>query len=218
MKLMLYGSGGTGKEVLYVANKINEVSQKWDEILFIDDTIPNGEKYGIKHYTFDYVKENFSPTEYEVCIAVGEPYLREILWNKVEMAGYNFASLIHPSVILRDRVKIGRGVVIKENALVSCDAVIEDNVCITTMSCLGHDVTIGKNSFLAAEVTMAGGSSVGMNSFLGMHASVREQTKVGNCTIIGQGACVMNDIPDGVIAMGNPARVFKKNIDNHVMK
>ena len=218
MKLMLYGSGGTGQEALYIANEINEKENRWDEIIFIDDTIPNGEKYGCRNFTFDYVCEHFEVNECEICIAVGEPYLREILWKKVEAKGYNFASLIHPSVMIRGNVSIGKGVFIKENVLISCDAVVEDNVCITSMSCLGHNVKIGKHSFLAAQVALAGGSSVGDVTFLGIHATVREQTHVGNRTIVGQGASVMNDIPDNVIVMGNPARVMQKNIDNHVMK
>jgi acetyltransferase-like isoleucine patch superfamily enzyme len=50
--------------------------------------------------------------------------------------------------------------------------------------------------------------TIGANSFFGDKATV--MANVGRCTIIGAGAVVVKDIPDYVVAVGNPARVIKE--------
>ena len=44
-----------------------------------------------------------------------------------------------------------------------------------------------------------------------MGTLVREGLTIGNNSIVGMGSVVFHDIPDGVVAVGNPARVVKKN-------
>ena len=51
-----------------------------------------------------------------------------------------------------------------------------------------------------------------------MHACVKENVKIGNDSIIGMGACVFNDIKENMIALGNPARPMKTNIEHKVFK
>ena len=49
-----------------------------------------------------------------------------------------------------------------------------------------------------------------------MGAQIKQGVKIGSNTIIGMGSVVYNDIPNNVIALGNPARVSRKNINNKV--
>ncbi len=58
--------------------------------------------------------------------------------------------------------------------------------------CYGKPVHIGKRVWIGGDVKIVGGVSV------------------GNDTIIGAGSVVTKDIPDGVIAVGNPCRVIRK--------
>lgn len=54
------------------------------------------------------------------------------------------------------------------------------------------DVYIGENAWIAANVVILPGVHVGMN------------------TVIGAGSVVTKDIPDGVVAVGNPCRVLRE--------
>jgi acetyltransferase-like isoleucine patch superfamily enzyme len=47
---------------------------------------------------------------------------------------------------------------------------------------------------------------------------VKEGVKIGSNSIIGMGSVVYNDVPDNVIALGNPARVVRKNTHQKVFK
>lgn len=52
--------------------------------------------------------------------------------------------------------------------------------------------------------------SVGDNVWIGTQVSVLPGVKIGSNTIIGAGSVVNKDIPDGVVAAGNPCRVIRK--------
>lgn len=49
-----------------------------------------------------------------------------------------------------------------------------------------------------------------------MGAPVRELLPIGESSIVGMGSVVHRDIPDGVIALGDPVRVAKRNEDKIV--
>ena len=51
-----------------------------------------------------------------------------------------------------------------------------------------------------------------------MGVLIKEGTVIGKDAIVGMGSVVYNDIPDDVIAVGNPARPMRKNIDKKVFK
>ena len=67
-------------------------------------------------------------------------------------------------------------------------------------------------------VNLGGSCAVGNASYIGMGALIKERVKIGSNTIIGMGSVVFNDIPDNVIALGNPARVMRPNTDQKVFK
>jgi acetyltransferase-like isoleucine patch superfamily enzyme len=51
---------------------------------------------------------------------------------------------------------------------------------------------------------------VGDNVFLGIGAILLPGVSIGNNCVIGAGSVVTRDIPEGVVAVGNPARPIKK--------
>ena len=55
--------------------------------------------------------------------------------------------------------------------------------------------------------------TVGNSVWIGTNVSVLPGVTIGSNTIIGAGSVVNKDIPDGVIAAGNPCRVIRKITD-----
>jgi serine O-acetyltransferase len=75
---------------------------------------------------------------------------------------------------------------------------------------------IGANFTLAPGASIAGkrhgqvtGAQLGDNVFLGSGARIVGPVRIGNDVIIGANAVVLKDLPDGAVAVGNPARVVK---------
>lgn len=52
--------------------------------------------------------------------------------------------------------------------------------------------------------------TVGDNVWIGTQVSVLPGVTIGSNTVIGAGSVVNRDIPDGVVAAGNPCRVIRK--------
>ncbi|MGD8149195.1 sugar O-acetyltransferase [Ornithinimicrobium sp. Y1694] len=55
--------------------------------------------------------------------------------------------------------------------------------------------------------------TIGDNVWLGGGVIVCPGVTIGKDTVVGAGAVVTKDLPDGVVAVGNPARVIKKVTD-----
>ena len=52
---------------------------------------------------------------------------------------------------------------------------------------------------------------VGEGAMLGTGSSVKDGVCIGKHTLIGIGSVVTKDIPEGMIAFGNPCKVIRRN-------
>lgn len=218
MNLYIYCAGGFGKEIMDVARRKNNATHRWDDIKFVDDTLAIDVKYGAEVVHFDQVLVNGGIDQVEFLIAAGEPAVRRKIRDKLNQANARLGRLVDISTVVADTARISDGVIITPLCSISSDAVLGRNSCVNTMSIIGHDVFIGENSVISSMVNMGGACIVGEDSYIGMGALIKEGVKIGSNTIVGMGSVVYNDIPDGVIALGNPARVMRNNADNKVFK
>lgn len=216
MILGIYGSGGLGREVLELAKQINKIQKRWTEVIFIDDMRTENIFQACRVVSYLKLLEEVPPCEIEIVIAVGEPNDRKKLAEKVTSNEYILSTLIHPNVYIPDSTKIGAGTVICSQSIISCDVVIGGNVYIQPNVLVGHNTVIDKNSVISGLVHIAGSCYIGHESYIGMNACIKENSRIGNETIIGMASVVVRDIPDAVIALGNPARPMKKNEDKKV--
>lgn len=216
MILGIYGSGGLGKGVLELAKQIQATSARWDEFIFIDDNIKQDRFKNIKVYSFQRVLDTLDARQIQLCIAVGEPSIRRLLFERIKNSGYDLATLVHPGVEVPECTKIKAGSVIYPGAFIGCDVTISENVVLLPQVNIGHDTCIGKHTVISGFANIAGGCTIGEESFIGLSVAMMEKTRVGSETIVGMGSMVFRDIPDKVIAMGNPARPMKKNDERKV--
>lgn len=111
-------------------------------------------------------------------------------------------------------VKIGEGVWVGCNTVIlngyESPTTIGNQVKISSLSNIGHDTKIGNYTRIASGVMLAGYVEVGKRAYIGQGVKVKEHLKIGKCTLIGQGANVIKDMPDNVIAYGNPCKVISK--------
>ena len=88
---------------------------------------------------------------------------------------------------------------------------IEDNVIMGQRVIVGHDSHIHKNIQLMNAVVLNGYVTIGEFTMVGTGAFVRNRITIGKNCVIGQGSNVVKDIPDNVIAYGNPCVVHGNN-------
>lgn len=210
MILGIYGAGGAGKEVKEIAEELGQ----WSEMIFIDDTVPADIYKGIRRMPFEEFKSECTPMNAEIVIALGEPKHKITLYNKVKEAGFSFANVIHSTAWISPSSQIGKGVVLRAGVRINADSVIGDNVTIQEYSCVGHDVVIENHSQIAGFVIIGGHTTIGEATYIGLSVPVKDGSNIGSHSIVGMGSVVTRDIPDNVIAMGNPARGMCQCDDN----
>ena len=216
MKIAIYGSGGAGKEVYDLLDETPEERKKWDEVLYIDDTVESGEYWGCRRLTFEDFRKAVTPEEVKIVIAVGEPKARQDLYERVKGAGYSLATLIHRLAYASPTAVLGEGVVLQDGVRVSAETVMGDNTFVNHRSMIGHNCVIGKHCQISANVMIAGCVEIGDTVFAGVSSCIRDHTKVGEHSILSMGSVVLKDVRPYKIVLGNPAREMAENRDEKV--
>lgn len=217
MILGIYGAGGLGREVLELARIINSREKNWDDFIFIDDEKVESEVNGVKLYSYKEAVRKFK-SNLEVSMGIGEVAAREKLFSKLRCDGLLLATLIHPDVYIPDTTIIGRGVTIQYGCFISCDVRVEDYVYIQPQVNVGHNDVLKEGCMLSGMVNLGGHVSIGKYAYAGLSSAFKEGVSVGDYAIIGMYSAVYKDIPEEMIAMGNPARVVKRNEEHRVFK
>lgn len=91
---------------------------------------------------------------------------------------------------------------------------IGNNVMLTACTILGHDGSIDVlNRAYGKKLDRVGKIDIKDNVFIGHGAIILPGVTIGSNVIVGAGSIVTKDIPDGVIAVGNPAKAIGKTSD-----
>lgn len=218
MVLGIYGSGGLGREVLENARQVNSAFHRWNDIIFIDDYSNAEEINGVRVMSFSQIREFYARDEINISVAVGEPANRKQIYENVAREGYDFATIIHPTVLVPDCTEILPGTTICAFSFISCNVKIGFNSYIQPQTIVGHDCVLGSHVVISPCVALGGGCSIGEGTYIGMNTSVKEKTNIGSWSIIGMGSSVHQDVQANVIAIGNPARVIRSNEDQRVFR
>ena len=208
--LGVWGAGGLGREVLELAGIINKREKRWDEFVFIVDGVTNREISGIQVFEYLEAKEKYGE-HLEVVIGIGELDIRESKFDLLKKDDIVTPTLIHPDIHIPETTDIGAGVVVQYGCFVSCGVIISDHVYIQPLAAIGHDDIIGENCIISSYTSLAGNVHIGNNTYVAPGTIIKEGINIGAFSIIGLGSIVHRDIPDRVIALGNPARPMKNN-------
>ncbi len=218
MLLAIYGAHGLAREVYIIARKINQIHHRWSEYCFIDDINEIAEVNEVKVYKFSELMKERKNNDIEVVIAVGEPGVRDFMYQRVKDEGVRLATLIHPGVYIDETTTVSEGVVIAEGVTITDNVEIGANTYIQSHAVIGHDIKIGQHTVIGSNCQIGGGDYIGDRVFMGFLSGTTDHISIGNDSVISAGAIVFRELPEGVVAVGNPARIMKKNELKKVFK
>lgn len=144
-------------------------------------------------------------------LGLGAMKVRRKLFEFFIEEGWESVNIIHPNAVVSKKTKMGTGVLIEAGCLVTPAPFIGDNVVVNTGSQVNHDNIIESHVYIASGVVLSGGVQVGENTLIDDSVTVALGRRIGKNCIIGAGSVVTKDIPDGVIAYGNPCKVARMN-------
>ena len=142
-------------------------------------------------------------------VALGDNRQRQAVFEEIAKTGFVPVAAVHPSTQRGGRVTIGAGTLVVAGAVVNVDSVIGEDVIINTGATVDHDCRIGAHAHLSPGVHLAGGVAVGELSHIGIGAVVLPYLSIGRASTVGAGAVVRENVPDGVMVAGNPARPIR---------
>jgi sugar O-acyltransferase (sialic acid O-acetyltransferase NeuD family) len=208
----IYGCGGLGLETMDILeDNIRHAIIADHNCIFVVD--------GVGELTIDgYDVVDFKDTleGSKITIAVGEPSTRKTLLEKVRQQKLVLTSVISQHAFVSNTAVIDNGVIVAPFVSIQAYAYVGENVAINTQAIIGHHVRVMAGSVISSQVNLGGSCVVDELTYIGMGALILEKVSIGSESIVGMGSVVYKDIPDGVIALGNPARVARKNEDKKV--
>ena len=216
MILGICGAGGAGRELMDLAEVINHNDTRWTEIIYIEKENYTNIVNEYRVLTFQEAVNLYDCTQIEFSVSVGEPLLRKKIATEILEADYTLATLVDPTVHIPKTTIVRQGAIIRGQAFISTDIEIGTNAMIQPRAVLGHDVKIGSHSVVSSLCALSGACTVGECSFLGVNTILKELKSIGDHTIVSMGSVVRKNIPDNVIAEGNPAKVICENRLQHV--
>lgn len=196
-KITLYGAGGHCKVVVDILQTIGYSIEK-----IVDD---HPSSLSLLNIPVVFPEEEFGST----IITIGNCQVRKNIVDRIKVKKY--VTAIHPSAIIASNVFIGEGCTIVHGAIVQSCSSIGQHCIINTKASVGHDAIIHDFVHIASGATVCGGVEIGDCTWLGAGSVVKQGVRIGNNCMIGAGSVVVKDIPDNVIAFGNPCRVIKQN-------
>lgn len=178
--IVVINSGGLGRELICLIEKINEKEKIWNIKGFVDENEELHDKE-INGYKVLKNLDWLMNQELYVVNAIENPSERKKVSERLDKSKNSFPILIHPSVEFSEYVDIGEGTVICSGCVITTNIEIGRNVIIGPLSTISYDAKIGNYTTIKAG------------------ANISSEVTIKDCVYIGTGQVVAEDIGEGKV-------------------
>lgn len=120
-----------------------------------------------------------------------------------------FGTLLHPFTDIAQGVKIEPGVIINPGVVIAPYTTLAHFVYLNRHCSIGHHSQLGAFVSVNPGAIINGKCQIGAHTVIGAGAVINDGISIGSHSIIGSGAVVVKNLPDYVVAVGNPARILR---------
>jgi sugar O-acyltransferase (sialic acid O-acetyltransferase NeuD family) len=208
-RLIIYGAGALGHEIAeYACDAYNWNFQDSHKILFIDDTPglkSHNPAWDVLSTFLDYkpkIGDKF-------LIGIGEPKIRNYLYQILCEKNIELATLIHPTAYISKFSNIGPGTIVAPFCTIGAESNLSPNSILNTYVAIGHHVTLGESCVLSPKVLVAGKSNIGDFVFIGSSAVITPKINIGSWCKIAASSVVYRSCQENFLVTGNPSKAIK---------
>lgn len=212
--IILVGSGGCMRELLWQIQELNRKTPAWNVLGYVDkqtdaaDVTVGNETYhclGDDDFLLAQTKDT------NVMMCVGEPELRRKIAEKLLLNPHiTFPNICLTNTQICEDLVMGQGCIVSMDCRISTNVQLGDFVFLNTGAKICHDGSIGSYTTLGPDVTLAGNVTVCEGCNIGLGAKVIQQISIGEQVTVGAGAVVVQNLPAGITAAGVPAKTIRK--------
>ncbi len=171
-------------------------------------------KYNAIYYfasEYDFQKELAFPIQFGAHHGNVKYALHNFFSKNLGIDQSDFENIIHPSAYFGPSSSHRGGILMEPNSLVSSMCQLGFGVTLKGSASVGHHAKLEDYVTINPGAVLSGFVTVGMGTEIGVGAVISNNVTIGSRTLIGAGSVVTRDIPDGVIAYGNPCKVIREN-------
>ncbi len=208
-KICIIGAGGFAREVLCcIIDGLKMPNSKIEELvcfMVADEDFEEPKIMGI-----DVIPQSlFDPLIYEAIIGIGDPILRKKIVKSLPV-NTTFTTIIHPSAVISEWVKIGEGSIITAGTIITCNVTIGKHAHLNLHTTIGHDCEIGDFFTTTPATNISGNCKFGNCVYFGTNSAVKQGIKICDNVTIGMGGVVVKDIQEPGVYVGNPIKKLEK--------
>lgn len=212
-QLLIFPFGGNAREALLSVLAINQRQKEWDILGFVDDDparqgreccgvrVLGGRELLARHPSARVLAVPGNPQNFQ---------RRMEIIGGLQVAEERFATIVHPTAVLSPDAVIGANTIVMANVVLSCGVTVGRHCVILPNTVISHDSSVGDGSCLGSNISVSGTVRIGASCYIGSGTRMRENIAIGAGTLIGLGSNVVSDIGEGVVAVGNPAKIIRK--------
>ena len=209
-KIIILGASGSSLDILPIIDQINSKKPQYEFVGFLDNDLS---KVNIKYKdkvlgSFENIN-NFNGYYFSIGIGNEKNFkLRKKIIEDTKIPIKFFPNIIHPTAIVNEDIKIGKGNIIHSHVTISRDVEISNFVNILPKVTINHDVKINSYSIINSNTILSGNIEIGESCYLGQGSNFRDHISVGEKTLVGMGSVVTKNLNKNSIYIGNPAKIY----------
>lgn len=208
--IVVIGAGGFGREVLDLIRDINTAGTGDWEILGVVDDSPSDEnlqRLSVQNVPYLGTVDGFL-RDHAGCrfvVGIGSPAARRTIAERIQRAGLEAATLVHPLASVGTATSLGAGTVVCVGARLTTNVTLGRHVHVDTNATVGHDTVLGDFVRLNPASSVSGDCVVEDDVLIGVAAAVLNRVRIGRGATVGGSACVVRDVAANAVVKGVPA-------------